>query len=312
MKPPAWLSRHWRILAAVLVFSFFAPVALFLLPLAALLLASPPHPARVKGFAVFAALFGVFWLTQPGELPDQMVRAATAIVVCVFVPVTFFTRAEVTHRVIAAAAAAALGVATLCAALGRSWGEMTWWVERRIGHVGWLMMQNTWGSGGTGRFDQTEVADLIGASVAFLADYHPALITLQLMAGLALATSVYQRMAPRPRGLPQGRFRDFRFTEHLGWAAIAALVVVLVPRFAPAKLGAMNILLVLAALFGMRGAAVTTLGIQHIGGGCLTVVFGLAIVFLLLPIALIAMIVLGIVDTRFELRRRWSTPPSGG
>jgi len=156
------------------------------------------------------------------------------------------------------------------------------------------------------------LAEFTDTFVRFMADYNPALSVLQIMAGLALASVIYYHLATRPRGVPPGRFREFTFTEHLGWAAVAMLVVVLVPKLAVAKLGAMNVLLVLGSLYALRGAAVATVGLQALGGGCLNTVLLLAVALFLLPLALIGAILLGIVDTRFDLRRRWTTPQAGG
>lgn len=312
MSPSNWLLRQWQVLVALVAFLFFAPLGLFTLPLAALLVMSPPHRIRVAVITVVAGGFSLAWILQSGELPDQVVRAGAVIAVALFLPTTFYTRAWVGHRVCLAATVAALSVTILLGALGRSWHELHWWVEHRMGYVARVLMSSTWGGEGAGGVDAGQIADILGTSVRFVADYHPALVFLQVMAGLALATAVYQRLATKPRGVPPGRFRDFRFTEHIGWATIAALVVVLVPKFAAAKLGALNVLLVLGTLFALRGVAVATVGLQQLGGGCLITVLSLAVAFLLLPAALVGAILLGIVDTSFDLRRRWQAPPVGG
>jgi len=195
-------------------------------------------------------------------------------------------------------------------ALGHSWHELHWWVEHRIGFSTRILMRSTWGGSGFG--DDSQMADILETSIRFVADYHPALVTLQVMAGLLLATTLYQSLATKPKGVPPGRFRDFRFTEHVGWAAIAALIVVTVPRLAAAKLGAMNVLLVLGTLYALRGVAVATMGILQLGGGYVFTFVSTALAFLLLPAAIVGAILLGIVDTSFDLRRRWQAPQAGG
>jgi hypothetical protein len=260
--------------------------------------------------AVVAGGVSLAWITQLGELPDQVLRAGTVIAVTLFLPVTFYTQARLGHRVLLAATAAALGVVVLLGALGRSWQELYWWVEHRVGYTAGVLLSAVWDStGGAGMGQRAEILDTF---VRFMTDYNPALAVLQVMAGLALASAVYFKLALKPRGIPPGRFRDYRFTEHLGWAAIAMLVVVLVPKLSAAKLGAMNVLLVLGSLFALRGAAVATMIFQALGGGWFSAVLSLAVAFLLLPAAIVATILLGIVDTRFDLRRRWETPPAGG
>src|SRR5690348_10380779 len=90
----------WRVVAGVVLYSLFAPPALLALPLAGLVLASRP---RSRGDAVlaFAALaFGVVWLWQPGDLADQVVRAAAVIGTTAFVLTAVTTSWSVAHRAI--------------------------------------------------------------------------------------------------------------------------------------------------------------------------------------------------------------------
>jgi hypothetical protein len=200
----------------------------------------------------------------------------------------------------------------LLGTFGRSWQELQWWVEQRVGYAMRVFTSVVLGREGDGAVDSAQLAEFTNSFVRFMADFSPALAALQIMAGLALASAIYYRLATKPRGIPPGQFRDFKFTEHLGWAAIAMLVVVLVPKLAAAKLGAMNVLLVFGSLFALRGAAVATVGFHALGGGCLNAFLSVAVAFLLLPLAVIGAILLGIVDMRFDLRRRWATPPAGG
>jgi len=297
------------VLAAFLGFLLLAPAGLFALPLAALLMTSQPHRTRVALITIVAGGYSLAWLFQTGDLPDQVLRAGAVISVAVFLPVTFYARTSVTHRAVLAATAATVSVMFLLQPLGRSWQEVHWWIEHRMGFIARLMLRSTWGREDT--LDAGRIADVLDTSVRFVADYHIALITLQVIAGLALATALYHRLAMKPRGVPPARFRDFGFTEHLGWPAIAALIVVLVPKLSAAKLGASNVLLVLGTLYALRGLAVATVGLQQLGSGLIT---GLSVVtaFFMLPVAIIGAILLGIADTSFDLRRRWQTPPAGG
>jgi hypothetical protein len=288
----------------------FAPVGLA--ALAALLVLSPPLRIGSAILAVVAGGVSLGWITQPGVLPDQVLRAGIVIAVAVFVPATFYTRSHLSHRVLLASATAAVGVVLLLGTFGRSWQELQWWVEQRVGYAMRVFTSVVLGREGDGAVDSAQLAEFTNSFVRFMADFSPALAALQIMAGLALASAIYYRLATKPRGIPPGQFRDFKFTEHLGWAAIAMLVVVLVPKLAAAKLGAMNVLLVFGSLFALRGAAVATVGFHALGGGCLNAFLSVAVAFLLLPLALIGAILLGIVDMRFDLRRRWATPPAGG
>ncbi|MBI2614929.1 MAG: DUF2232 domain-containing protein [Gemmatimonadetes bacterium] len=118
-------------------------------------------------------------------------------------------------------------------------------------------------------------------------------------------------MCRSPTGVPPGRFREFRFSEHLGWVGAVALLVMLVPRLAAAKVAAINLLLVSGLLYAVRGAAVTAFGIALLGGaGCGTAaLFGLLALFVL-PAVVAGAIVLGVIDAGMDLRKRWATPPA--
>jgi hypothetical protein len=304
------MMKHSHILVAFLAMLWFAPVGF--VALAALLVFSPPIGGVSAIIAVVAGGVSLSWLGQAGVLPEQVLRAGTVIAVAVFVPVTFYTRASLGHRVILASAAAATSVTLLLGAFGRSLHELRWWVEYRVGYAMRVFTGAVLGGNGSDTIDKAQLTEFTSTFVRFMADYDPARAALEVMAGLALASVIYYRLAKQPRGIPPGRFRDFRFTEHLGWAAIAMLVVVLVPKLAAAKLGAMNVLLVLGSLFALRGTAVATVAFYAFGGGWLNAMLTFALTFFLLPVALIGAIVLGIVDTRFDLRKRWDAPRPGG
>jgi len=104
-----------------------------------------------------------------------------------------------------------------------------------------------------------------------------------------------------------GPLRDFGFTDHLGWAAIPALVVVLTPALHVARLGALNLLIVLGSLYGLRGIAVVVSRLHAFGGGPLWVAVLAVSAVLMLPVVAPGAILLGVIDSRLHLRTRWST-----
>jgi uncharacterized protein YybS (DUF2232 family) len=91
----------------------------------------------------------------------------------------------------------------------------------------------------------------------------------------------------------------------LGWAAAIPLIVVLVPWLTAAKAAAANFLLVAAALYAFRGLAVGAFVLQLLGAGGVVVWLVTALVlFFLLPVLVGGAIVLGVVDSGLDLRRR--------
>ncbi len=295
---------------AALAFAVFAPVGLCLVPLGALLAATRP---RTRSEVALTALIGglaLLWLLAPGDPPDQLSRAVAVIGGATFVLATAYSQSSVTHRALLAAVATAVALALLFPVLGWRWDGIHWWVEHRTGFalrmaLGQLSAANAAGSGAS----LAEMERWFETGVRVMADNYAAMLALQLLAGLGLAAAIYYRARRAPWGTPPGRFRDFRFSEHLGWAGVVALVVVLIPRLAAAKGAAINLLVVTGVLYGLRGVAVTAFGLALMGGaGCGTAALFALLMLFVLPAVAAGAIVLGVVDARMDLRKRWATP----
>ncbi len=300
---------------AVLVLIARPLVAMTALPLAALVAASRPRMhAEFLTCGAAAGLAG-YWLLLAGDLPDQVARSAALLATFVFVAATLLTRLSFTHRALFATAGAAVGVALQLAAVGVAFRELRWWVAHRTGYAARWLVGDLW-SRTAPAADSTladtqpaagQIEELFLDVVPAIADYYPALLALELFVAFAIALAIYHRVARLPRGLPLGRFRDFRFSEHLGWVPAVALLVILLPKLAAAQLAATNVLIVAAALYALRGLAVVAFGLQTVaGGGVFLVVLSAIILFFLLPIVLAGALVLGVVDAGFNLRRRWA------
>ncbi|UCD23819.1 MAG: DUF2232 domain-containing protein [Gemmatimonadota bacterium] len=311
MSAKRWLARHLLVVLACLAYVLFAHPALFALPLAALLVATSLRTPQEWITATLAGGLSLTWLLDTGDLPDQLVRAGAVVATGVFVTTTRLTRAPVIHRALFAVFIAAFATGVLLLVLGSSWGEARWWVEYRVGYMTRMASQLFWLLGDGSSANPNRVEQAVNSIVRLQADYFPALDALRILAGLALAAAVYQRVALEPYGAGLARFSSFRFNEHLGWAAIAALLVVLIPSLAAAELGATNLLIVLGALYALRGVAVAAFGLQLVGAsGCLFIAFAAVAAIFILPLVLAGAILLGVVDSGMDLRRRWTTPPT--
>ena len=300
---------------AAFVFAVLAPIVLLTLPLTALVVFSHPIPSRHRLTAALAGGISLWWLAQSGDPPDQVIRAAAVIGTAAFTIAVVFTNWSLIHRSLVAIAAAAIGVLAFTTVLRTSWPEVRWWVESRIGvsaqiTLSWLATRNGAEGGSAAGSDPwvIQLEDWFEVAVPLMADFFPATLAIQMLAGLALASVLYDRMTHQTRGT-LGRFRDFRFTEHLGWAAVVALGIVLVTRFAAIKILAANVLVVTSVLYALRGAAVVSFALAMAGGPGFftTAVIVLSILFML-PVVLPGTILLGVVDAGLDLRKRWSTP----
>jgi hypothetical protein len=262
--------------------------------------------------AALAAAVGAWWLVQPGDLPDQFLRAVVLMASVAFLIVTVRTRWTVTHRALASALIGLTVASLLLPLFGSSWAELIWWVEFRHGiafrnMIGVLAtLFDTVGSADTTAIDVRDLERRFAETARLMGRFAPGIVVLQVLAALTLALAVYRRVAGHPIGRTPGRFRDLRFSEHLGWGVVAALAVIVIPKLAALKLAAANVLLVAGVLYALRGTAVIAYGLQVFGaGGVLFWLFAtLAIVFML-PIVVGGAILLGVLDAGLNLRRRW-------
>lgn len=309
-----------RVVWALAAYILFAPAALIALPLAALLAVSRPRTGMELVVAGGAAGYALWWLLVPGTLPDQLVRAAAVLATVVFVVVTVRTRSSFTHRALAALGSATVGLYVLIPALGHSWRELRWWVSHETGIAARGVMGQLWLATRPGVADPapdvrntlTQLETAFTQFVEITAEFYPAIVALQLLAGLAVATALYHRVARTPKGAMLGRLREFRFTDHLGWAAAVPLVVVVLPKVAAVKTAAANLLVVTGVLYAVRGVAVAAFGLHLMGGaGMLLGVVTTIVILLMLPVVVGGTILLGVLDAGLDLRRRWATPRTG-
>jgi hypothetical protein len=315
MDHPAEPTRRtgWgRLVLGALGFMTLAPLWAAAVPLAALQLASIRRRTSELAPAGLATGVGLWWLLQPGELPDQFLRAVVLLASVAFLILTVRTGWSFIHRALAGALMGFAVASLLLPVFGSSWPELIWWVEFRQGiafrsMIGILAtLLDTVGSSDVSAIDIRDLERRFADTARLMGRFSPAIVTLQVLAALALAAAVYRRIAVQPIGQVPGRFRDFRFSEHLGWAVVVALMIVVIPRIAALKLVAANALLVAGVLYALRGAAVVAFGLQLLGtGGIVFWLFAtLAIVFML-PIVVGGAILLGVLDAGLNLRRRW-------
>ncbi len=294
---------------AAVLFVMLAPAAMLAFPLSVLLFTTPPRSKNEVMAAALAGGFSLAWLIQQGTLPDQTLRAGVVIAGIVFALFARYTASAVIHRSLVSIATAALAIGSMLYAQGSSWRELSWWVERDAARSARMIEQAFWAVGSGAQSGEAGVSGLLRQTVQFVTDYHPAIIAVQMMAALALATAIYQRITTHPRGTALQSFWEFRFNENTGWLAIGLLAVVLTPGLDAARPLAANVLLLLGALYALRGLAVAATGLRRAGlGRGFTVVIAIATALLILPIALAGAILLGIVDSRIDLRRRWASP----
>ena len=311
-EPPARLGVL-PVLGA-LGFASLAPVGLLTLPFAIIVML---RGDRLRGptFAGALALgISLWWLSRVGEPPDQLVRSVAVIGTAAFILIGKRTKWSLVHRSLGTVAVAAVSAGAHLLILGTTWNELRWWVETGITSSTQitLNLMAPLGSEPSGTVFGPLVfrlEDILATTVPLMADFFPATLAIQLLTGLVLATILSDRIVPVGTGRPRREFRQFRFSEHLGWIAVFALGVLLLAKLAILKLFAANLLAVAGLLYALRGASVVWFALNLAGGPgfLLTAVVALA-VLILLPVVALGAILLGVVDTGIDLRQRLIAP----
>ncbi len=290
-------------------------IGLVALPVAALT-AITTRDRRALLLGTPAALIALLWLALPGALPDQVIRSAALIAVAAFAITTLFTGWSVTHRSLSSVVTATMGVTGAFVVFGWSWDRLHWWVAHQAATTLRLVLSGLWnaarlqgdgqvsGSSATmlGRFE-SGYAD----AVRTIANLFPASAALQMLIGMGVGAAIYYRVARHPVGRMPGRFSAFRFSEHVGWAAVIPLAILLLPKLDAVKLLAWNLLTVTGALYALRGAAVVAFAGQ-LWGSPVLYVLGAVALFFMLPFVPAGALLLGVLDSGLDLRRRWSAP----
>ncbi len=302
-------SSTGRLVLAAIVLSLAGLTPFFAVPLAVLVLASGPRTRPELFIGALAGGLGLAWLMDSGTPPDQLVRAAVLVGSAAFVLASRFTRWSVTHRALLAIGVAGTVILSLFVLFGWTWEEVAWWVRYRTGYETTLRFGPLRGAGGEHPAFSEQLDNWIALSAEFAMQCFPALLAIQMLVGFGLATAIYHRVSSHPVGRAPGRFRHFRFSEHLGWAAAIPLLVVLLPKLAAGKVAAANMLLVIGSLYALRGVAVAAFGATLAGNTPLTTLLLVGAAVFMLPVMLGAAVLLGVLDAGLDLRRRWSKPP---
>lgn len=294
-------STAFALTIAVLIFSVFDALALVLLPLALLIFALPmDRPFR--WFTVGLLLVAISALFAGGTLATSS-RGWALMAGSVYLAATLARPAwSVTARALAAVfTAMSLGIIGLSIAgqLG-ALDEVVRDHFRTASEAALTDMQVTMP-------DASWVGDVAQATeriAKMQGDVFPALLALQTLAALALASWWIRRM--RRSDAPSfqvGRLRDFRFNDNLIWLLIVGLLLVVIPAGPSGTRIATNALVFMGALYALRGLAVFVFlakGAQAIP----TMVFGLLALIFLSPVAVTGALLMGVGDTWLDVRNR--------
>jgi hypothetical protein len=307
MSSPEESGRgRWGTAAALVVAAMLFPVLDWLLLLAvalsALLLVLPPRRpglAALGGAGLALALVGF----RPADVAERATLAWVLAAAGSFALVSLARPAWAFFpRALAALAGAAVAVGAWLAATD-GWGALDGRVQRDVREVTAQVAAQLTAQAPAGATWPEVLARAVKTAGEAQWTVFPALAALQTLAGLALGWWLFARFAPHGGQWAQlGPLREFRFSDHLVWVAIAGLVLLLLPGAGGTRTGA-NALVFMGGLYALRGLGVF-LFTTRVSPVMAAVFLG---VFALTPISqfvLVAALMVGLGDTWLDLRKR--------
>ncbi|NOT09988.1 MAG: DUF2232 domain-containing protein [Gemmatimonadales bacterium] len=296
-------------LAVLVGYLLLAPPLFLVGPFALLTLLARPKTAREILWLAASGLLLAGMLSAPLSLGSEIFRASGLVATGVFVLLSIRGQSPAGTRAILAVAIATIGVILWARTLGIAWGQVEAAFAEMLRESYQTFADALSKEPGSSNELRTFMSQL-QASAPSVARVIPGMLGLQAIAGLVLAADWHHRIAEAPIGVRPGRFRDFRFNDHLVWGAIFTLGLLLVPLPAPTAAIAENLLVVWVGLYAVRGLAVVVTLLAPAS----PVLKLLAGVFVLLvaPLALGAFVAIGLADTWLDIRGRFVPPaPSG-
>lgn len=296
---------------AVLVllgFLLLAPPVFVLGPLAALLAASRPATWRERIWLAATVVLTAIGLAVPGDLAQQVVRAAGMGLAGGTLAVVVARRATNPFRLaVTATVAAACGTLLWGAILGTTFEAFRAAVEAdlRRGYTALMALQADRGGSSEVQSFLASLAD----SAGMMAAYYPGVLLVLAVAGSMLAWLWLHRIAATPVGEAPGPFRAFRFNDHLIWGAIFTLAIVVLPTPPGLRLLGGNLLVGWIALYLARGLAVMVSMLA--ASPWLLKLGAAAFAVLLQPFSSGALLAMGLADTWIDFRRRPPPVPGG-
>lgn len=279
---------------------------LLALALAALLWIAGPTRWWERSLLALLVALGLLFVIPPTLDPlDAALGAYTVIVAAAFAGGALVAPGGVLRQALRASLWGAAGTGALGLLLrGRTfWTELEWSTMRELTTTMSYVVER-----------RPQLATLSAAFVQTLTTTFPAILILSTLAALALAWQWHARISNRPLGLPLAAFREFRFADHWVWGLVLALVVWTLPKLAALKWAAVNVGIVLGALYVLRGTAVVVAIAAAIGVPSWILTIGAAVAgVLIVPLFVLVPGVwtLGVFDTWLAFRqRRFSRSPA--
>ncbi len=286
-----------------------APPVFVLGPLGVTLLATRPQSAREWVWLLFTIAGISLAVASRGDLPSQIVLSGAVFGSGAYLIATLVRPAPLFQRASVAVAVAVVATVAWCYSLGIGFATLQNQVAADLRAAATEMMKVTF----TDPAATSEYREMIKGLVNWapqIGALYPGHLVLLGLAGLGLSGLLYHHIASRPIAPPPGRFRDFRFNDHLIWGAIFTLALLVVPLPPGMHLIARNGLLVWGGLYAIRGVAVTS---SYLAVMTVPIQVLLTLIALFMqPFTTGGLLALGLADTWLDVRRRMPPPIPGG
>ena len=294
----------------VLVFALFAPGSFVLGPLAGLLLVARPVSRLAWGWLAIAVLWTAAWLSRTDELTGQFARAFLVVLIGAWLVLLVVRSGRAFQRSLLAVGVALAVTYGWLVALGFRWGDLEAAAARALSDVLLTQAHAIEKLAGGADLGAT-MLDVAGQARA-MARLFPAGMALAALAGLALAWRGHFWLSARPLGPVPAPFPAFTFSDQVIWLLVAALALVLIPAdpwLEPVQQLGTNLLLVVTALYVVRGAAVLRATAGRVSTPFALVAFLIAVLMFVFVAGGLSL--LGVADTWLDFRRR-AAPANGG
>ena len=297
-------STAFALSLAVLLLPVFDALALILLPLALLILALPGN-RRVHWIAIGVA-FAVSGTLFVGGPLATVSRGWALMLGSIYLAMTLAqphwdTTSRALSTVLIAMVAGTIGLSASgeLVALDTMVQEQFRTVSAAFENLRVQMPDAEW---------VTEASETTGRISEVQAEVFPALLALQSLAALALASWTVRRTGrSEAEAFRLGRLRDFRFNDNLIWLLILGLLLVLSPASPLWTRIAANVLVFMGSLYALRGLAIFVYlaeGTKSI----MTMIFGTLVLIFLYPVVVTGALLMGISDTWLYVRNRRTAP----
>lgn len=290
-------------------FAFISPLALVAAPLGLVLLFL--RPSRGEALLAIGLLALTAWSIAGDTTGFARIEGAWVCLLAGGTVVALAARPPGEGSMIGsgllAVGTAAAAAAVLLLVTSFSLPELRWLAERHYGLQARMVLETLQQMAGSAEGGADLVASAetsLNSLVQVVSVLLPALVLLQSVAALAAAWALYRWVARHPEGGPLPALREFRFSDHLIWGVVLALVALVLPGAQALRLFGGNLAAFFGGLYVVRGLGIVAALAAGAGvGGPIAAVMAAVVTIFLLPIVMFGALALGVTDTWIDWRK---------